>query len=323
MTFRSTIGTLLAASLIVTGCQDTEPPVAGAGYPSGPVTMTAGATAGSGFDITIRAVVEALQRENLVDVPLPVENKPGESGATFLATMVEQYKGRDDQVSVTSLSMMMNELRGKSEYGYDDVTMIARLMTEYFVVVTRPDSPFNNLGDVMTAIKSDPGGVAVGAANDDQAPFDLLVSAAGGDAATVDYVPFEGGGDQIAALRQGGISVAIGGVSEFIDLVTAGDLQPLGVLAEERLPGLDAPTASEQGLDVTLSNWRGLYGPPEMPEFAVSYWQNVLGQMVESPTWKQIAERNQFTTTFMTGEEFHAFLVEIQVDLKAALEEGQ
>ena len=57
---------------------------------------------------------------------------------------------------MTSLSMMMNELRGDSKYGYDDVTMIARLMTEYFVVVTAPGSPFKNLGDVMTAIKSDP-----------------------------------------------------------------------------------------------------------------------------------------------------------------------
>ena len=88
----------------------------------------------------------------------PVENRPGASGADFLATMVEQYRGDDDQISVTSLAMMMNELRGVSKYGYDDVTMIARLMTEYFVVVTRADSPFKNLGDVMTAIKSDPAG---------------------------------------------------------------------------------------------------------------------------------------------------------------------
>jgi putative tricarboxylic transport membrane protein len=29
--------------------------------------------------------------------------------------MVQQYRGDDDQVSVTSLSMMMNELRGKSK----------------------------------------------------------------------------------------------------------------------------------------------------------------------------------------------------------------
>ena len=281
--------------------------------------MTAGANPGSGFDITIRSVVDALQNENIVEVPLPVENRPGASGADFLATMVEQYKGADDQVSVTSLSMMMNDLRGKSKYGYDDVTMIARLMTEYFVVVTGPGSPFKNLDDVMTAIKADPGRVTVGAAKDDQAPFDLLVSAAGGDPSSVNYVPLEGGGDQIAALGKGDISVAIGGVSEFITPLQSGDLSALGVLAENRLPGLDAPTAREQGLDVTLSNWRGLYGPPDMPEFAVAYWQKVLGEMVESPTWKQIAERSQFTTTFMIGDEFQSFLATTQADLKDAL----
>ena len=64
------------------------------------------------------------------------------------------------------------------------------------------------------------------------------------------------------------------------------------------LGGLDVPTAREQGLDVTLSNWRGLYGPPNMPKFAVAYWQEALGDMVKSSAWKQIAERSQFTTTF-------------------------
>ena len=85
------------------------------------------------------------------------------------------------------------------------------------------------------------------------------------------------------------------------------------------MSGLDAPTAREQGLDVTLSNWRGLYGPPEMPEFAVAYWQKVLGEMVESPTWKQIAERSKFTTTFMIGDEFQSFLATTQADLMDAL----
>jgi len=316
---RFALGVLLAASLTLTGCQEPERTTAGQGYPAGPVTMTAGANPGSGFDITIRSVVEALQQEHIVDVPLPVENRPGNSGADFLATMVQQYKGDENQVSVTSLSMMMNELLGKSKYGYDDVTMIARLITEYYVVITRHDSPYNNLGDVMSGIKADPKSVVVGAANDDQAPFDLLVAAAGGDTSTINYVDFQGGGDQIKALESGEISVAIGGVSEFVDLLTAGTLQPLGVLAEERLPGLDAPTAREQGLDVTLSNWRGLYGPPDMPQNAVEYWQNALAKMVESPTWQQIAKDRQFTTTFMIGDEFHNFLTETQADVKAAL----
>jgi putative tricarboxylic transport membrane protein len=317
--FRFALSVLLAASLALTGCQQSEQTSEKPAYPSGPVTMTAGANPGSGFDITIRAVVEALQREHLVDVPLPVENRPGNSGADFLAQMVEQYQGKDNEVSVTSLSMMMNELLGKSTYGYDDVTMIARLITEFYVVVTRHDSPYDNLGDVMSAIKSDAKRVVVGAANDDQAPFDLLVASAGGDPSTINYVPFEGGGDQISALEKGDISVAIGGVSEFVDLLKAGTLQALGVLSEERLPELDVPTASEQGFDVTLSNWRGLYGPPEMPQVAVEFWQNALGKMVESPTWQQIAKDRHFTTTFMIGDEFQTFLAETQADVKQAL----
>ncbi len=107
-----------------------------------------------------------------------------------------------------------------------------------------------------------------------------------------------------------------------IGLLNEGTLDALGVLSEERLPGLDAPTAREQGFDVTLSNWRGLYGPPGMPDFAVAYWQKALGRMVETPTWKQIADRNQFTTTFMVGDEFQTFLAETQADLKTALAEA-
>lgn len=317
MTPRSAFFALLAACLLMAGCQGSA---SADGYPAGPVTMTAGASPGSGFDLTIRAVVDSVQKEGIVDVPLPVQNRPGNSGADFLAAMVDQYRGVDDQISVTSLSMMTNQLSGTSKYGYADVTMIARLMTEYFMVVARSDAPYQNLADVMSAIKSDPSRVAVGAALDDQAPFDLLVSAAGGDPSAIHYVTHEGGGDQSAALASGEIGIAIGGVSEFIGQVKTKELKGLGVLAEDRLPGLDVPTAREQGLDVTLSNWRGLYGPPDMPAYAVEYWQQALAKMVDTATWKDTAERSQFATTFMVGEELQTFLAETQADVEAALQ---
>jgi putative tricarboxylic transport membrane protein len=59
-----------------------------------------------------------------------------------------------------------------------------------------------------------------------------------------------------------------------------------------------------------------------MPKPAVAYWQRALGEMVKSPTWTKIASRSQFTTTFMTGDEFQAFLTKTQADLKAALEQA-
>ena len=294
------------------------PTATAAPYPTGPVTMTAGAGPGSGFDLTIRAVVDALQAERIVNVPLPVQNRPGNSGSDFLAAMVEQYRGADDQLSVASLATMMNQIRGVSRYGYRDVTMIARLMTEYFVVVTTPTSPYQNLTDLMAAIKADPARVTVGAAPDDEAPFDLLVSAAGGDPRATRYVAHEGGGEQTAALLGGEVEVAIGGVSEFVDQIRSGQLRGLGVLSEDRLPGLDLPTAREQGLDVTLANWRGLYGPPAMPQYAVDYWRQALATMVQTPTWKGIAERSGFVTTFMVGDELQAFLADTQADAEAA-----
>ncbi|GAA2047881.1 tripartite tricarboxylate transporter substrate binding protein [Williamsia deligens] len=313
------VGTLVA------GCGTSDP--AGpdssgsspATYPTGPVTMYAGAGPGSGFDLTIRAVADALRTDKIVTVPLPVQNRPGGAGADLLAGMVRDHRGADDRIAVTSLSMMLNQLQGRSQYGYTDVTMIARLMTEYFVVVTGPDSPMRGLRDVMFRIATAPDQVRVGAAADDRAPFDLLVSAAGGRPSAVRYVDVEGGAAQTAALRDGTVDVAIGGVSEFADGLRDKVLRGLGVLADNRIPGVDVATAREQGLDVKLANWRGIYGPPDMPSAAVDFWRGALATMVRTPTWTATAQRSRFTTTFMTGGELQRFLATTQSEVKAAL----
>ena len=316
------VSTSLAASLLLlSACSDATPsdPAGEDDYPTGPVTMYAGAGPGSGFDTTIRSVVESLEQEGIVDVELPVENVEGDVGGTLLAQMIEEHEGADDQVAVTSLAMMANELSGLSDYGYDDVTMIARVMTEYFVVVASPESGYTDLAEAMQAVIA--GEASVGAASDDEVPFSLLVAAAGGDPAAVQYAFHEGGAEQSAALLDGTIDIAIAGVSEVIEQIESGDLDALGVLSADPLPGLDAPTAVDQGLDVTLANWRGLYGPPDMPAYAVEYWQDALAEMVESDTWTDIAERDQFTTTYMVGNELDDYLEQTQGDVRTALEE--
>ena len=57
------------------------------------------------------------------------------------------------------------------------------------------------------------------------------------------------------------------------------------------------------------------------PAYAVEYWQDALAEMVESATWKDIAERDQFTTTFMVGDELDDYLEQTQDDVRTALEE--
>jgi len=290
-------------------------------YPSGPITMSVGADPGSGFDLTMRTLVEVLQKENIVEVPMPIENRPGAASAVWTEQMVKRHAGADDQVSITSLVMMTNYTRGQSDYNVDDVTMIARLISEYFVVVTNAASPYQDLRSVLDAVVANPGAVPVGAASDDQLPFALLVDAAGGDASKINFVAYEGGGEQSAALLSGDIQVAIAGASEFLPLISSGDLRTLTVIGDDRLPGLpDVPTAVQQGYDVTISNWRGIYGPPNMPDYAVKFWQDAIQKAVASSSWAVAAEKNQWVTTFMVGEEFDAYLEQTNQQVTAAFE---
>lgn len=295
----------------------------GEDYPGGkPVKLVAPAAPGSGWDTTARALEQVLQEENLIDHPLPIENQSGATGSVWLSQMVTQNKGKDDVIAVTSLPIMSNFLRGDSKYSYEDVTMVARIITEYYMAVVPADSEYQSLEDLLNAVKEDPGSVPIGAAGDDRLPFALLVDAAGGDPQKINFVAYEGGGEQITALLNGDIKAALAGVSEFRGQIESGDLRGLAVLKDEGLtaPLDDIPTAKEEGYDVVLENWRGIYGPPEMPDYAVSYWQDTLKKTLETDTWKEVAEKNQWDTTYMQGEELQEYLATTNENIKKALE---
>ncbi len=311
-------------ALVLSACQQGSTDGGGdaeaGGYPSGPVKMIAPADPGSGWDLTARAVAADLAKERIVTTPLPVENRPGGVGTVFLADMVEQQEGKDDIIGVTSMAMNVNTAMGQTEYSYEDVTMIAALSAEHFIVVTPADSPYQDLDSALQAIKDDPGSVPVGAATDDQFPFSLIVNEADGDPTTINYVTYEGGGEQSTALLSGDIQLAVAGVSEFLPLLESGDVRPLAVLAEEPVEGLDAPTTAELGYDVTLANWRGFYGPPGMSEEAVTFWQDALEELSQSESWKATAEKNQWTTSFMKGEELTDYLAKTQEQVDEGME---
>lgn len=296
----------------------------GSSYPGGKaVHLIAPAAPGSGWDLTARSLAETLNKEKLIKFPLPVENEAGATGAVSLARMVNERKGDPYYISITSLPIMSNYLRGDSKYSYKDVTMIARLMTEYYMVAVPADSPYKTLKDLLDAVKKDPKSVPIGASGDDRLPFALLVSKVGGDPKSINFVAYEGGGEQTTALLSGDIKAALAGVSEFRGQIEARKFRGLAVLSEKRLGGVvkDVPTAKEAGFDVTLGNWRGVMGPANMPKDAVTYWQDIIDKALKTPTWKSIAEKNQWEITYMKGDEFQQYLDKVNGEMKTALTE--
>lgn len=315
---------LLVLLVTVAGCGASPGGGATADYPGGrAIKMIAPAAPGSGWDTTARALAQVLQEEKLINHPLPIENQPGATGAVWLSTMVTQHKGKDDVIALTSLPIMSNELRGDSPYGYKDVTMIARMITEYYMVAVPENSEYKDLNALLDAIKKDAGAVPVGAAGDDRLPFALLVKAAGGDPQKINFVSYEGGGEQIAALLNGDIKTAMAGVSEFRGQIEGGKMRGLAVLKDERLtePLADIPTAKELGYDVTLGNWRGVYGPPGMSQAAVTYWQDTIEKALQTDAWKEQAAKNQWETTYMEGDELTQYLDKTYQAMQSAMKD--
>lgn len=231
------VGAVLAAvALVATACGNkAQAPGEGEDYPKGPVTVTAPAEPGSGWDTTARALVEALQKEDIVSSPLPVQNRPGGTGCSWLTSMMQQEKGKDDQIAITSLASQTMKARGLCKYGPEDTTLIATLYVEDFMVVTPKDGDFKDLDALIKALGDDPQKVTVAAAGDDTLPFALFAKAAGIDPGDINFVNYDGGGEQTTAMLNGDAKVAIAGMSEFRSVLESGDLKPLVTFAEKPL----------------------------------------------------------------------------------------
>ncbi len=314
--------TVASAALLLASCGSSGGG-GGGGYPTKPVTLTAPAEPGSGWDTTARALVEAMEKEELTDTAVPVQNRTGATGCVWLGQMINSHKGDDYNVAVTSTPIMSNFLRGECDYNHEDVTMIASIIVENYILVAPADSPYQSADDLLDAIAEDPQSAPIAASGDDQLPFALLVKAAGGDPTKINFIEYEGGGEQITAMLNGDVVAAVAGVSEFRGQLESGDLNGLAVLRDEPLtaPLDEIPTTVSLDYDVTLANWRGIYGPPDMPEEAVKYWQDKLKETLDTPTWDDLAERNQWEELYLVGGQMKSYLDKAYANIEQGLKD--
>ena len=146
-----------------------------------------------------------------------------------------------------------------------DVTPIARLAEDFEVIVVPGDSPYQNLEEFLAAWKADPGGTVVGGGSKggtDHLLAGLVAEDAGIDPRQINYLAFSGGGEALNALLANTVDASISGYNEFADQIEAGNVRALAIGTKERVDGIDVPSLGEQGVDVELTNWRGLVAPP-------------------------------------------------------------
>jgi putative tricarboxylic transport membrane protein len=121
------------------------------------------------------------------------------------------------------------------------------------------------MADVVAQLKKDPGSVKWGGGSrgsTEHIAAAMIAREVGVDPAKINYVAFRGGGEATAAILGGNVTVGGSGYSEFAEYISSGKMRAVAVTSATRLKGTDVPTLKEQGINVEIGNWRGVYGAP-------------------------------------------------------------
>ena len=278
---------LLLATLIVApaAAQVTSP------FPARRIEVIVSGNPGGGIDATARAVERALIEGKLIEQPLVMNNMSGAAGDVAKA-YVTQKKGDPYFLYVESNRIYQNKLLGTTQIGIDEVTPIARLLTEYLVWAVLADAPFRGAKDVLEKLKADPGSVPFGVGAMPSNDYFNIVRPArayGADYRKLRLASFKSGGNLMIQLLGGHVPVIATSLSEAIEQVKAGRVRLLVSSAPQAMGGdlQGVPTWRDQGIDVQILHWRGLFAAPGIPREAVAFWDDRMSRTVRTESWRK------------------------------------
>ena len=279
---------------------------AAAAQPS--LKMMIPANPGGGWDQTGRSLAAAMQSAKLAS-SVQVVNKGGAAGTIGLAQFVHGAKGDPNALMIGGMVMVGGILLNKSPVNLSQVTPIARLTSEWEVIVVPAQSPHKTLGELLAAFKASPGKVSWGAGSaggTDHILAGLVAKAVGVEPAKVNYVPFKGGGEAVAAIIGGHVTAGISGLSEFVQHIKSGKMRALAVSSAKAIDGI--PSLKEQGVDVELSNWRGIFAAPGITPAQRDALIKAVQAGVKSKSWQESLAKNDWADYGLAGDEYGKFV---------------
>ena len=289
-------------------------------FPSMSMFIPAGP--GGGWDGLGRAIEQVARQAGLVGT-FQFENIGGAGGTVGLPRFVAQRRGRGDALMVSGSIMVGAVLTNKTPVGIQSVTPVARLTEEADVIVVPASSPIQDLKGFLEALKANPGGTSIAggsAGGTDHIALGLILKSLGHSARQASYVAFAGGGPAQAAILGAQVSAGMSGLSEFAEQIKAGRMRALATTGEKRSdPAI--PTLKESGVDVAITNWRGVFAPPGVRPEALAKLVALITELHALPAWAEMLKTREWEDAFLAGQDFASFLERDRTQTEAVLKE--
>jgi len=281
------------------------------------------AAPGGGWDGLGRAIEAASKAAGLTN-SIQVENVGGAGGMVGLPKFVNEKKGQGNTIMIGGSVMVGAGITNKSPVTIKDVIPIARLTEEAGAIVVPTSGKIKNWNDFAAALKANPKAVSVAggsAGGPDHQLLGRIIKALGGNAKDAAYVAFQGGGPANAAILGGQVSAGISGYSELEEHINSGKMKIIAVSGNVRIPGVNAPTIKELGLNVVAANWRGIFAAPGVSAEQKNKVIDYITKLNSSEPWKKTLVERKWTNVFLTGDAFQKALNEDIKNTEGVLKE--
>lgn len=293
-----------AAALALTACGGVSTTTGGDGdgesYPSGSVEMYVGADPGGSSDLISRQISTGLA--DALGQQFPVINQSGANGA-LAANKVESSDNDGSVISVQNASLFAITPLAVPEdqvTSIDDFDVVGGVSRDDYVLVTNAKNGWSTIDDLKAEdrrITYGTTGVGTGA------QLSCALTYQVGEIQS-EAVPFDGGAPALTALLGNQVDTACLQTGEAIENIENGKLTALSVYAPERIEFLpDVPTASEQGVDVEVYQYRFLTTPKDTPQDVKDTLYDAMQETFGTDAYQSFNEQNSLTPLEVSGDE--------------------
>ncbi|MGH3326900.1 MAG: tripartite tricarboxylate transporter substrate binding protein, partial [Streptomycetales bacterium] len=254
-------------------------------------------------------------------VNVTVENRPSGNGAVGYSYVFAR-EGDGHYLVPSETSGVALPMTTETPWEWRDFTPVTQVAEDATLMVVPADSRYQNLQDVIEAGKqgTQPRMGVAGATGLDSIVTGLMERDQG-----IEFrrVTFDSGGEIVAALLGGDIDTAMLNPSEVIGQLEAGKMRAVAAFAEDRYdrpPLDDIPTAKEQGVDVSFTQYRGAFAPGGLPEDQLAYWEETIGKWMKTASYREFIESNFLRPVRRPHDEFVSYLEDYEKQLETVLE---
>ena len=295
---------LMVASLVL---------FAGAGiaqsYPSKPLRVMVASVAGGPPDIIMRGFSEPLRQE--FGQPVIIENVPQGDGIVAAQNLIRAAADGYNLLMASAGPITVNPvLQSKLPYeprtDLAPVVMIAQFNS---VFVVNAAVPANTLRELIALARAKPGAITFGTAG--TPTTSNLYAEWFRHNQGIDFynVPYKSNPQALQAVIAGEVQATVFAAGAAVAQARAGKTRVLAIISEKRVAAYpELPTVREEGLDVVIRNWYGVFAKAGTPREIVDRWNRSVSKVTQDQAFQdKILFSNGMERAAPSGEPAEVF----------------